>query len=59
MNSQVKSLHGNRYAHVFFNGTYFAEIYPMAKKADAGQELKKFVIGIGVPEELTVNGSKQ
>ena len=41
------------------NGTYFAEIYPMANKADTRQALKTFVIELGVPEELTVNGSKE
>ena len=30
----------------------------MAKKADPGQALKKFVMKLGVPEELAVDGSK-
>ena len=30
----------------------------MAKKSDTVQSLKTFVIELGVPEELTVNGSK-
>ena len=30
----------------------------MAKKADAGQALKMFVMELGVPEEPTLNGSK-
>ena len=30
----------------------------MDKKADAGQALKMFVMEISVPEELTVDGSK-
>ena len=58
MNVQVKSLEGNRYAQVFSNGTYFAEIYIMAKKADVGQALETFVVKLGVPEELTADGFK-
>ena len=41
------------------DGTYFAEIYPMANKADARQALKIFVMKIGFPEYLTVDGSKE
>ena len=55
---RVKYLDGKRYAQVFSNGTHFAEIHPTAKKADTGQALKKFVMELGVPGELTVDGSK-
>ena len=58
MDVQVKSLDLNRYAQVLSNWTYFAEIYPMAQKADVGQALKMFVMKLGVPDELTVDGSK-
>ena len=58
MDGRVKSLYGNRYEQVFSNGTYFTEIYPMARKSNAGQALKTYVIELGVPEELTVDGSK-
>jgi hypothetical protein len=44
---------------VFANGSFFAEVYLMARKADAGQALKTFVLELGVPEELTVDGSKE
>ena len=44
---------------MFSNGTYFAEIYLIAKKADAGHALKTFVMELGVSEELTANVSKQ
>ena len=43
---------------MFSNRTYFSEIYPIAKKYDAGKALKTFVMKIGVPEELTDYGSK-
>ena len=59
MDGRVKSLDGNRYGQVFSNGTFFAEIYPMARKKDAGEALKAFVKELGVPEELTIDGSKE
>ena len=55
MDGRVNYLYGNRYAQVFSNGTYFAEIYPMAKNYDAGQSLKTFGMELGFPEELVVN----
>jgi hypothetical protein len=58
MDGRVKSLDGNRYGQVFSNATFFAKIYPMAGKADAGQALKTFVMELGVPKELTIDGSK-
>ena len=59
MDRRLKSLDGNQYAQVFSNETCFSKLYPMAKKADAGQVLKIFVMEIGVPEELTFDGSKE
>ena len=56
---RVKYLDGNRYAQVFSNGTYFAEMYLMYKKADTVQALKTFVMKLGVRKELMVNGSKE
>ena len=50
MDRWVKYSDVNRYAQVFPNGTYFAEIYLMAKKDDARQALKTFVMELGVPE---------
>ena len=46
----VNYLDGKQYAQLFSNGTYFAEIYLMSKKDDAGQTLKTFVMEIGIPE---------
>jgi hypothetical protein len=57
MDGRCKSLDGNRYAQVFSNGTFFAEIYPMATKKDAGLALKAFILELGVPDDLTVDGS--
>ena len=49
MDVQVKSLDGNRYAHVFFKRIYIDEIYPMTKKADVVQALKNFCYGTWCP----------
>ena len=59
MDGWVKSLDRKWYAQVLSNGTYLAEIYSMDKKADTGQALKTLVMEIGVPEELTVDWSKE
>jgi hypothetical protein len=59
MDGRVKSLDGNRYAQVFSNGGFFAEVYPMARKVDAGIALKTFIMELGVPESLTIDGSKE
>ena len=53
---RVKYLDGNRYMQVLSNGIYFSQIYLMAIKTDAGQALKTFVMELGVPEDLTVDG---
>ena len=44
MGGRVNSLYRNQYSQVLLNSTYFAEIYPMDKKADSGQALKTFVV---------------
>jgi hypothetical protein len=59
MDGRVKSLDGNQYGQVSSNGTFFAEIYPMATKKDAGLALKAFVLELEVPEHLTIDGSKE
>jgi hypothetical protein len=59
MDGRVKSLDGNRYAQVFANGSFFAEIYPMATKRLAGMALKEFITELGVPDEMTIDGSKE
>jgi hypothetical protein len=59
MDGRLKLLDGNRYAQVFSNGGFFAEVYPMARKADTGLVLETFIMELGVPEDLTVDGSKE
>ena len=55
---QTKSLYGNRYAQFLSNGTFFADIYPVDRKSDAGITLKTFITQIGVSERLTIGGAK-
>ena len=59
MGGRVKYLDGNRYTQVLSNGTYFADIYPMAKKDDSGKAIRMFVMELDVPEELTADVSKE
>ena len=59
MNGRLKSLDGNRYAQVLSNKGYFARLYPMDKKSEAGEALKTFCKEFGVPEKLTFDGSKE
>jgi hypothetical protein len=59
MDGRVKLLDSNRHAQVFSNRGFFAEVCPMARKADAGLALKTFIMELGVPEDLTVDGSKE
>ena len=40
MDGRTKSLDGSIYNQVFSSGTFFAKIYPMARKEDAGISLK-------------------
>ena len=58
MDGRVNYLDGDRYLHVLSNEVYFAEIYPIATKADTVQAIKTFLVELGVPEELTDDGSK-
>ena len=55
---QTKSLDGNIYAQVFSNGTFFAEIYPMARKSYYGVAFKTLIVELWVTKYLTIDGSK-
>ena len=46
------------YAQVFFNVTFFYEIYPMARKVEARIALKKSITNIVFPESHTIGGYK-
>ena len=58
MDGQTKSLGGNIYSQLFYNGTFFDEIYPMARKSDTRIALKTFITDLGVYECLTIDFSK-
>ena len=59
MEVRVNYLDGNQYAQVFSNGTHFADIYLIARKADAGKALKTFVMELGVPDKIRAYGLKK
>jgi hypothetical protein len=59
MDGRLKLLDGNQYAQVFSNGGFFAEVYPMARKAVAGLALNCFIMEFGVPDDLTIDRSKE
>ena len=56
MNGRHKSLDGNKHAQVYANESFFADAYPMDKKATAGQALKQFISDFGIPDRLVCNG---
>ena len=59
MDGCVTSVDGNRYAQVFDNKIMFAQVYPMDSKSKAGDALKTFINDVGVPGNLTIDGSKE
>ncbi|MEO6564809.1 MAG: hypothetical protein ABIO63_02135, partial [Casimicrobiaceae bacterium] len=59
MDGHILSYDGNRYGQVFTNKQYFAAIYPMDRKSKAGKALRLFCKEFGVPEQLTLDGSKE
>ena len=52
-----QSLDGNKYGQIFANEKFFATIYPMEKKSQAGEALRVFCKEFGVPESLSYDGS--
>ena len=59
MYGRTKYLYGNIYTQVFSNGTFFSEIYLIARKSYDGIELKTFITEFLFPERLTNDGSKE
>ena len=59
MGGQKYYLEGNRYAQVFSNGKFFDEIYPIDRKLDSCISLKPLFTDIGIPERITIDGSKE
>ena len=50
---------GKRYGQVFANRGFFAHIYPMDTKRNAGDALRTFCQEFGVPDKLKFDGSKE
>ena len=59
IDAHCTSAEGNKYAQIFCNRGYFAHLYPMSTKAEAGEALRLFCQEFGVPERLTFDGSKE
>jgi hypothetical protein len=59
LDGRCKSLDGNRYAQIFATKDFFAVAYPIAKKASAGDSLRRFINEFGRPEKLTFDGSQE
>jgi hypothetical protein len=57
MDGRCKSLDGNRFAQIMANTNFFAVVYPMAKKSEAGESLRRIITDYGHPERLTFDGS--
>ena len=59
MDPRTDGLHGNRYCQVFGNKFMFAEAYPIAKKSDCGDALRRFLTDYGAPDSMITDGSKE
>ena len=58
MGGRIQSIDGNRYVQVFTKKAQFVKVYPMDKKSKSGDAFRTFVNEIGVPDNLTSDGSK-
>ena len=59
MDGQHKSLEVYKYAQVFATDFHFSAVYPMESKGHAGDALKQFITGFGVPYKIICDGSKE
>ena len=59
MNGRYKSLDCNKHAQIFSNESFFATAYPMEHKSSAGQALKQFISGSGIPDKLVCDGAAE
>ena len=59
MDGRVTSVDGNQYAQIFSNKTMFTQVYPIDLNSKAGDALRIFMNYVGVPGNLTVDGSKE
>ena len=59
MDGRISSHSGERYCQVYGNKNMFCEAYPIAKKSDCEDTLKKFVADYGAPDLMITDGSKE
>ena len=59
MDARCNGIHGERYCQVFGNKDFFVEAYPITKKSDCHEPLKKFIKQYGVPDCMIYDGSKE
>ena len=59
MDPRTDGLHGNRYCQVFGNKLMFAEAYPIAKKSECGDALRRFLTDYGAPDNMITDGSRE
>ena len=59
LDGRVKSKDGNKHAQVFANKSYFASVFPMETKGQAGEALSTFCKTFGVPDRLIFDGSRE
>ena len=59
MDPRCAGLHGDRYCQVFGNKQMFAEAYPIGKKSDCDDALRRFLQEYGAPDEMITDGSRE
>ena len=59
MDARAISIHGDRYAQVFGSKVFFVEAYPIKRKADCHEALKRFIREYGAPDEMIFDGSNE
>ena len=59
MDGRYQTLDGNRHAQIFATSYNFVVAYPMERKTDAGEALKRFIADFGVPDTIISDGSQE
>jgi len=54
--SGIKSQNGNKCTQVTTNGSLI-HVFPMTSKLEAGNALSRFILDIGIPDVVVVNGA--
>jgi len=59
MDARSTSIHGDKYCQVFGSKQFFVEAYPIRKKGDCHEALKRFIREYGAPDSMVFDGSKE